>query len=121
MADFKITIDGPEEFGNLIQDWSKDLSLKPATVGEFRALVPERIVKLGAGFLNADLIEYFKAPPKSKVSIVLPDESDLGDPIPDPYPLADFYDEVYGGSPTIPDNEVFRSKRISDYVMKKCV
>lgn len=122
MADFDIIINNFEEFGNMIRAWATDSSSMPRTIGQFRAQVASGLlVELGPGFKDEDDLAIFLAPSKRTVSLVLPHPDDLADAIPGPYPLPGFYDQAYGGAPSIPDNEVFRSKRIADYVMRKCV
>ncbi len=122
MADFNIKINNFERFGELIKEWATNPSSLPRTVGEFRQKVaPGVVVELGSDFKDEDDLAVFLAPSKRTLSLVLPHPDDLSDPIPQPYPLPEFYDDAYNGSPNIPNPEVFRSKRIADYVMRKCV
>ena len=113
-----------EAFGRIIIEWAKNPDDAPRRVGEFRDKVAENIVFLGGSFANDDPIDLFQAPPHSRLSLMLPHPDDLTEmPDGEEYPLPGFYQLMaFGGmQPNITDNNDFRSCRIADYVMRKCV
>lgn len=124
MEDFTIVVNDYQKFGELIRAWAADRSTIPVTVKDFRDQVSNgKIVTLGKGFKDGDLIQLLE-PKLRTVSLIVPDVKDLA-PLPAnvPYDLPVFYEEAFHAEPDIPEDEKenFRSKRIADYAMRKCV
>ena len=113
--------------GGKIREWSENRDNAPKTIADLLKAEYSGIVRLGVGFQKpakqAEEIVYFEAPPTGTISIVIPNKDDLQIVPEKPYPMPNFYDVVYQGSPNIPDTEVdnFRSRRIADYALRKCV
>ena len=123
MDSHEVKIHDAVAFGEIIKDWAINRGSVPRTIGQFRQMVSGAVVELGEGFENHEEITFFDAPPRGNLNIVLPAVSDLTDETPVNYPLHPFYSELAfdGRDPNITDIDAFRSARIADYVMRKCV
>ncbi len=122
-GEFEIKIECYLVMGQFIRHWATGKVSRPDTIEDLKKDYGAYIT-LGPGFKDTDKIQYLPAAPANTVSIVLPDASDLELPPENPYPLPDFYDAVYSKErPKIPKDkaEEFRSRRIADYAMRKCV
>jgi len=126
---FKMEILDYLALGEKIREWSVNRDNAPKTIGDLLKPEYNSIVRLGAGFeepaKQLEEIVYIDAPPTGTVSIVIPNKDDLQIEPEKPYPIPNFYDVIYQNSPTLPDDDVeidkFRSRRIADYAMNKCV
>ncbi len=123
MDPYEIKIKNYLEMGEILQGWARNADTVPATVGDFRAQVPSNVAELADEFKDEDPLQIFNAPDQKVVSIMLPHPDDLDLPPPSPYTLPDFYDEAYDATLVTPPEEEhnFRSKRIADYALRKCV
>ncbi len=123
MDPYEIKIKNYLKMGEVLQGWARDAKSVPKTVGDFRAQVPSNVAELAEEFKDTELLQIFNAPDQKVVSIMLPHPDDLDLPPPSPYTLPDFYDEAYNATLVTPSEEEhnFRSKRIADYALRKCV
>ena len=124
VEDYSVVIGDWLTFGDLVKFWASNPEAVPQSVGQFKDQVPEAVVRLGMDFKDSDPIQTTHLPPKTKLSLVLPDPVDLEPLAPgQSYPLPDFYSLMaFDRRPdSIEDTEEFRSCRIADYAMRKCV
>jgi hypothetical protein len=125
-----------QEFGERIADWANGKYPRPARVRDLIELIENvdvavgglrGIMEIGPGFREPEKLDenitYFEAPNEESLGVLMPHPDDLKkDPPPeDQYILPSFYDRVYGHEPNITNSENFRSERIADYAMRKCV
>ncbi|WP_299693588.1 hypothetical protein [uncultured Tateyamaria sp.] len=137
MADdpYEIRILNFQQLGERVADWATGEKPRPARIKDLIALLDvafddgglRNVMALGAGFHEADKqdenISYLRATPSESISVLLPHPEDLAKdpPTEDEYELPDFYNRVYNSEPNIVNSKNFRSERIADYAMRKCV
>lgn len=139
MADekYKIEIHDYQKLGERIADWANGDRPRPARVMDLIELIEnvspddgglKSVIELGPGFYEPakqlENVTYFDAPDEETISVLIPHPKDLAKPAPPEatYRPPIFYNRLYGHAPNPPaDSAVFRSERIGDYAMRKCV
>ncbi len=114
-------------FGAIVRRWAAGQEPVPATVGAFRAAVSATIAEVGPGYADDEAIHIARMPSmEDQLSLVLPDTRDLEGALPaGNWPLPDFYSALaFEGAPIVvdeADKEAFKSSRIADYCVAKCM
>lgn len=125
MADKRlvVTAGAYEAVGNKIREWSENPDSAPRTVGQLKAQLGANITV--EHFQDDEPLTLIFLPPTSTAHLVVPHFSDLGHELHDGYVPPDFYSTIaFGDRPADvaeADRERFRSCRIADYSMAKCV
>lgn len=114
--------DGFEAMGQLIQDWIKNPKRRPKNMAEFKQQTAAAGVDIHIDDNITELeMHQWENVPNTMV-LHLPPAELLSEPLPDPYPLPEFYaDQAFSGSDKkIIDENRFRNMRIGEYIMQKC-
>jgi hypothetical protein len=113
-------------FGELIRSWAKGLVPIPGTVGDLRAGDYPKFVKIDKSHLDSEPLDIIRLQPNPRISIVIPDATDIVDPPPGIiYPMPEFYARLVNFSvqpPVVKDpTSEFQSARLADYAFGKCL
>lgn len=114
-------------FGDIVRRWAAGQDPVPVTVGDFRAAVSAAIAEVGPGYKDDEALFIARMPAmEDQLSLVLPDTRDLEGALPaGNWPLPDFYSVMaFEGAAIVveeADKEAFKSSRIADYCVAKCM